>query len=138
VDGLPGSARPGGSSQSTDSPLLVRTFDLWSEKAEEDRDQQLAAGAPVLAVLGTFNDTPGDWFAAGLAIERVLLEACASGLQTSFVNQPIEIPALRARLCRTLGRTDFPQVVIRMGYGDPVSFTPRRNVRDVLLERQEA
>jgi nitroreductase len=135
VDGLPSSARPRGSSQDTDSPLIVRTFDLWSEKAEEERDRQLAASAPVLAVLGTFTDTPGDWFAAGMAVERILLEACASGLQTSFVNQPIEIPALRARLCRTLNHTtDFPQVIIRIGYGDLVPSTPRRSVRDVLLE----
>jgi hypothetical protein len=64
----------------------------------------------------------------------VLLEACASGLQASFVNQPIEIPTLRARLCRTLGRTDCPQVVIRLGYGHPAPFTPRRSVHDVLRE----
>ena len=134
VDGLPGSARPRGSSQDTASPLVVRTFDLVGEKAEEERDRQLAAGAPVLAVLGTFADTPGDWFAAGMAMERMLLEACASGLQTSFVNQPIEIPALRAQLCRMLDRTDFPQIVLRIGYGDPVPSTPRRSVRDVLLD----
>jgi hypothetical protein len=134
VDGLPRSARPRGSPQDTASPLLVRTFDLVSEKAEEESDRRLAAGAPVLAVLGTFADTPGDWFAAGMAMERILLEACASGLQTSFVNQPIEIPSLRTQLCRTLGRTGFPQVVIRIGYGDSVSSTPRRSVRDVLLE----
>ena len=74
--------------------LGVRTFDLWREEAA--RDRQLAAGAPLLAVLGTFNDTPGDWFLAGRAAEHVLLEACASGLQTSFVNQPIEVPSLRS------------------------------------------
>lgn len=134
VDGLPGSARPRGSAQGTDNPLVARTFDLWSEKAEEGRDQHLAAGAPVLAVLGTYTDTPGDWFAAGMAAERVLLEACASGLQASFVNQPIEIPLLRTRLCHVLERRDFPQLVLRIGYGDPAPSTPRRSVRDVLLE----
>lgn len=133
LDGLPGSVGPRGSAQGTDTPPVVRTFDLWREQAEEDRDRYLAAGAPVLAVLGTFNDTPGDWFVAGMAIERVLLEACASGLQTSFVNQPIEVPALRTRLCRVLGRTDFPQVIIRMGYSDPAPSTPRRSVQEVLL-----
>jgi hypothetical protein len=134
-DGLPSSARPRGSSQDLASPLIIRAFDLWNEKAEEERDRQLAAGAPLLAVLGTFADTPGDWFEVGRAVEHIVLEACASGLQTSFVNQPIAIPALRARLCQTLGRTDFPQVVIRIGYGDPAPSTPRRSVRDVLIEK---
>lgn len=136
VDGLPRSVQPRGSFQSKEqeSQPIVRTFASWQERAEPERDQQLAAGAPVLVVLGTFADTPGDWFAAGMAVERILLEACASGLQTSFVNQPIEIPALRARLSQLLGRTNFPQVVLRIGYGEPAPSTPRRSVHDVLLD----
>ena len=111
---------------------MVRTFDLWREEAAKDR--QLAAGAPILAVLGTFADSPGDWFAAGMAIERVLLEVCASGLQSSFVNQPIEVASLRSWLGQALEREDFPQLVLRIGYGKPAPFTPRRCVQDVLLE----
>ncbi len=133
VDGLPASVHAKGSFREMTSPFLVRTFDLWREEAA--RDRQLAAGAPLLAVLGTFNDTPGDWFMAGMAVERILLEACASGLQTSFVNQPIEVPSLRSWLCRALGRRDFPQMVLRIGYGKPAPWTPRRSVRDVLRER---
>lgn len=131
VDGLPGDVQARGSFREMTSPFLVRTFDLWREEAA--RDRQLAAGAPVLAVLGTFNDTPGDWFMAGMALERVLLEACASGLQTSFVNQPIEVSSLRSWLCQALGRTDFPQLVLRVGYGRPAPRTPRRSVQDVLV-----
>ena len=132
ADGLPGFVRAKGSFHDMTSPFIVRTFDLWRQEAT--RDRQLAAGAPILAVLGTFSDSPGDWFAAGMAVERVLLEASASGLQTSFVNQPIEVPSLRTWLCQALGRKDFPQVLIRIGYGEPVSLTPRRSVQDVLLE----
>lgn len=135
VDGLPGSAQPGDSSQDTNSPMVVRTFDLWRDKAEEGRDHQLDAGEPVLAVLGTFADTPSDWFAAGIAMERVLQEACASGLQPCFVTQPTEIPSLRARLCRMRGRADFPQVILRIGSSDPAPSPPRRSMGEVLFER---
>ncbi len=107
-------------------------FDLWREEAA--RDRELAAGAPVLAVLGTFSDTRADWFNAGRALERVLLGASASGLQTSFVNQPIEIPSLRLWLRQILQRDDFPHLIIRIGYGQPGMVTPRRCVQDVLLE----
>ena len=132
ADGLPAAVHARGSFRELTSPFVVRTFDLWREEAA--RDRRLAAGAPVLAVLGTFGENPSDWFAAGMAIERVLLEACASGLQTSFVNQPIEVPSLRTWLCQALGRKDFPQLVLRIGYGVPAPFTPRRSVQDVLLE----
>jgi nitroreductase len=133
-DGLPGFVHAKGSFHDMASPFVVRTFDLWREEAA--RDRQLVAGAPVLAVLGTFSDGPSSWFAAGMAIEHVLLEACASGLQTSFVNQPIEVPSLRGWLCQALGRKDFPQLVIRMGYGEPTPWTPRRSVQDVLLKQK--
>ncbi len=131
TDGLPGDVHAKGSFHDLTSPFLVRTFDLWREEAT--RDRQLAAGAPVLVVLGTFTDTPADWFAAGMAMERVLLEACASGLQTSLVNQPIEVSALRSWLGQALERKNFPQLIIRMGYGKPAPWTPRRSVRDILL-----
>lgn len=132
MDGLPTSAQAKGSFHDMTSPFIVRTFDLWRE--ESARDQQLVAGAPVLAILGTFSDTRADWFNAGMALERVLLEACASGLQTSFVNQPIEVPSLRIWLRQILGRYDFPHLVLRMGYGKPNITTPRRCIQDVLLD----
>jgi len=133
TDGLPDSAQARGSMGHMASPFVVRTFDLWREEAA--RDRQLTAAAPVLAVLGTFSDTRADWFAAGQALERVLLRACASGLQTAFVNQPIEVPSLRTWLRRILERDDSPQLVIRIGYGEPHITTPRRCVQDVLLEK---
>lgn len=133
ADGLPGSAQAKGSIHQMSSPFVVRTFDLWREEAA--RDRHLTAGAPVLAVLGTFSDTRADWFNAGKALERILLRACASGLQTSFVNQPVEVPSLRIWLRQILGRDDFPHLVLRMGYGRPNITTLRRCVQDVLLEK---
>lgn len=132
LDGLPGEAEPRGSSQKTTNPLVVRTYNPWQE--EVARDQRLLAGAPLIAVLGTFTDSCGDWFAAGMALERVLLEACSSGLQTSFVNQPIQVPSLRAKLTELLGRKAAPQLILRLGYGQPVPLTPRRRVCDVLVD----
>ncbi len=132
ADGLPAAVHAKGSFREISSPFLVRTFDLWREEAAKDR--QLVAGAPVLAVLGTFADSPGDWFAAGMAVERVLLEVCASGLQSSFVNQPIEVAPLRSWLIQALECEGFPQLVLRIGYGKPAPFTPRRCVQAVLLE----
>jgi hypothetical protein len=131
TDGLPGYAQAKGSLAGTISPFIVRTFDLWREEAV--RDQHLVAGAPVLLVLGTYSDTPGDWIMVGQAAERILLGTCAQGVQASFVNQPIEVPSLRAWLAQIVGEA-FPQLVIRMGYGPPSPPTPRRSVQEVLLE----
>ena len=130
-DGLPGYAHAKGTFASSVSPFVVRTFNMGTGEAAKDR--QLAAGSPVLAVLGTSGDSWREWFSAGQAVEKILLRACAAGIWSSFLNQPIEVPSLRTALREFLGRSDFPQVVLRMGYGPDVPPTPRRSVSEVLL-----
>jgi len=68
----------------------------------------------------------------------VLLTAAAGDLQASFLNQPIEVPALRAKLASELRLTGYPQLLMRFGYGPSGSATPRRPVRDVLLQSRPA
>lgn len=130
-DGLPGYAGAKGNVAGPAGPLIVRTFDRGPQEAAKNR--QLVAGAPVLVILGTSADTPTDWFTAGQALEKVLLYATSQGIQTSFVNQPIEVSSLRSMLRTIVGRNDFPQLVLRMGYGSAVLPTPRLPINKVLL-----
>ncbi len=130
-DGLPGYASAKGNVAGPAGPLIVRTFDRGPQEAAKNR--HLVAGAPVLAILGTGSDTPVDWFAAGQALEKVLLYATVQGIQTSFVNQPIEVGSLRSGLSILIGRKDFPQLALRMGYASAVLPTPRRSIHQVLL-----
>jgi hypothetical protein len=63
----------------------------------------------------------------------VLLEATASGLSTSLLNQAIEHDALRWLLHEPVGVWTRPQAIIRFGYGPAVPATPRRAISEVLL-----
>lgn len=96
------------------------------------KDEKLATGSPLLLVLGTEQDTPPAWLAAGQALASVLLWACTEGVTASYLNQPCEIEALRIRFRDAIGCTGFPQLVLRMGYGAEVPPTPRRRVTEVL------
>lgn len=129
-DGMPGYAFGLSAVASRLAPTLLR----WVPRgrAQAARDCALALDAPLLAVLGTSGDGPRDWLAAGQALQRMLLLAAAHGMSASFLNQPVQLPALRARLRTLIGGTGFPQVVLRMGYGPQAGPTPRRAVRDVL------
>ena len=130
LDGVPEYALGRGDMVSYLGPLKIRTF---MEQQEVRASHHLASGSPVLAVLWTFGDTRFDWLAAGQALEKILLHARTRGVWASFFSQPIEVATLRTELCAICGRTDFPQLVLRMGYGSPVPPTPRRPVRDVLI-----
>jgi hypothetical protein len=47
-------------------------------------------------------------------------------LAASLLSQPIEVPAAREQLRLALSRYGTPQMVLRIGFGDPGPTTPRR------------
>lgn len=134
-DGMPGSTFGIGDLASFFGPLAVRTFDRGDGQAATDH--QLATGSPGLAVLGTRDDSPQAWLAAGQALQRVLLRATADGISTSYLNQPVEIPELRSELASLMEHRGFPQIILRLGYGVDVRPTPRRRMEDVVVATAE-
>jgi NADPH:quinone reductase-like Zn-dependent oxidoreductase len=51
----------------------------------------------------------------------------------SFLNQPIEVPALRPRLMDLVRAPGIPQLLLRMGFGPEVPPAPGRPLEDVLI-----
>lgn len=110
--------------------FVVRSFDMGGGIAAKDR--QLADGSPLLAVLVTPDDTPASWIAAGQGLQHLLLQACAAGLQASFLNQPAQVASVRPRLRELAG--GIPQLVLRLGYAEAeLPATARRPLEDVLV-----
>jgi hypothetical protein len=124
VQGLPPFMAPGLSG-------LLKLADLGGLTAA--RNRRLAESSPVLAVLGSADDTPEAWLAAGQALQSVLLHAAAAGLSASFLNQPVQVRQLRADLLYLVGRTGHPQALIRLGYGTSINPTPRRPLREIVV-----
>lgn len=110
--------------------LLVRTFNLGEGMAA--RDRTLAESAPLLAVLGTDEDSPRHWLQAGQALQRVLLVACRLGLQAAYLNQPVQVARLRLVLHQLTGG-DCAQLVLCLGYPRaPPAASPRRPLIEVI------
>jgi len=122
-DGVPRSA--GGPRPAVGSLLTPRRFhrDTTGERPFEQD--------PLVAVLTTDGDSIRDQVRAGQAMQRVLVTATAIGLSTSFLSQPVEVPATRAALRTLLEVRGWPQTVLRIGYGYPAARTPRRPVEAV-------
>lgn len=87
---------------------------------------------PLVAVLGTAGDLAVDHLRAGYALQRVLLTITDLGLCSSMFSQPIEVASAREQLRLALGRFGTPQMVLRIGYGDPAPRSPRRRAVDVI------
>jgi nitroreductase len=111
--------------------MAIRTFDLGNGVAAAH--DELARGSPLLAVLSTPMDNNEGWLAAGLGLQRVLLVATQEGYSTSYLNQPIEVADLRTELAKELSIDGYPQLLLRVGRGLPVSHSLRRPIKDVLI-----
>lgn len=125
VDGVPAAA--GGPSPEPYDLLAARDFGGRPRAPGRDFEND-----PLVAVLGTVGDTVHDQLVAGQALQRVLLTATEHHLAASMLSQPIEVPAARERLRVSLGRGGDPQMLLRIGYGQPGYPTRRRAVSDVL------
>jgi nitroreductase len=126
ADGVPTSA--GGPTSEPQDLFPGRPFGGAAPRAP-GRDFE---AEPLVGVLGTSGDSPTDELVAGAALQRVLLTITDLGLAASMFSQPIEVPAAREQLRVALGRRGSPQMVLRIGYGQPGATTPRRSVDDVL------
>lgn len=110
---------------------VVRSFDMGHGVGA--KDQQLADASPLLVVLGTEHERERDWLEAGQALERVLLVACSHGLQASYLNQPIQVAALRPRLEKLVGRAGHAQLLLRLGHAPgTLAAAPRRPLEAVI------
>ncbi|MET0418716.1 MAG: nitroreductase family protein [Actinoplanes sp.] len=127
VDGVPVSA----------AARIGEPQDLFPQRAYGGRPR--APGRdfepePLIAILGSTGDTAADQINAGQALQRVLLTATATGLAASMISQPIEVTSAREQLSRSLGsRSGTPQMAIRIGYGQPGSPTPRRDLAQAII-----
>jgi nitroreductase len=87
--------------------------------------------APQLAVLSMRFGGRADWLRAGQALQRVLLTGTTRGISASPHTLPLETrDAWLVRDPRS--GSEQPQMILRIGYGQPVPGAPRRPVSEVL------
>lgn len=109
---------------------VIRTFDIGGGVAASHK--RLAQGSPLLCCLTTSVDEPAAWLCAGQALERVLLVGAHAWFDASYLNQPIEVPALRERLRQLIGGSAVPQILLRIGNGKAPRRSARRPISEVL------
>lgn len=93
---------------------------------------QLDACAGAVVLFAPHDDAAG-WVQVGRACQRLQLAATRLALCTAFVNQPVEVPALRAELAALAGMPGRrPDLVLRFGRGQRLPWSPRRPVAQVV------
>lgn len=111
-------------------PLFNLFFSAKSENEKYARQIRSSAG---IAVFVSERDDSMHWIEAGRCYQRFALQATALGIRNAFLNQPVEVSALRPQFMRFLGiGTRRPDLVVRFGRGPEMPRSLRRPVEAVL------
>lgn len=111
-------------------PLPGPIRDFGAEPA--GREAAVFESQPQLGVLSTARDRTEDWLRAGQALQRVLLTATRFGLATSLLYQPMELQDMQGGMQDWWPLPEYPQIIIRFGYGPPAPRSPRLSLAEVL------
>ncbi len=108
----------------------------WLATAQSENDKyarQIRSSSGVAVFLAEKAD-PAHWVAVGQSCQRFALQATALGLKQAFINQPVEVAALRPDLAALVGMPGIrPDIVMRFGYGPALPYSARRAVEAVFV-----
>lgn len=105
----------------------------FSARRQNATDQRNIRSSSAIAVFVSARNDPEHWVQAGRCYQRFALQATAMGLRTAFINQPVEVAALRSQfaawLCVGARR---PDLMVRVGRGPAAPQSLRRPLEQVL------
>ena len=106
----------------------------FSAKRQNRKDITHIRSSSAIAVFFSDVDDKPHWIEAGRCYERLALQAAALDLRSAFINQPVEVPALRPQFASFLGIGNRrPDLVVRIGRGPEMPRSLRRSVDQVLV-----
>ncbi len=107
---------------------------LYKPKGENDKIARQVRSAAGIAVFTGQAADKAHWVEVGRCYERFALQATALGIRNAFLNQPVEVQALRPAFATALGLgSQRPDLVVRFGRGPRMPSSLRRPVQAVLV-----
>ncbi|MDP2196202.1 MAG: Tat pathway signal protein [Rhodocyclaceae bacterium] len=110
-------------------------FDFFfTPKNENDKYAKHVRSSAGIAVFVADQASPVRWLEVGRSYERFALQSAALGIRNAFLNQPVEVPALRPQFASFLGIGERrPDLVVRFGRGPKLPASLRRPLQAVLV-----
>lgn len=103
------------------------------ESGNERYAKQVRNSAGIALFVSEANDK-AHWIEAGRCYERFALQATALGIRNAFINQPVEVGAVRPQFASAFGLGNGrPDLVVRFGRGPATPLSLRRPVEAVLV-----
>lgn len=110
-------------------------FDLlFTPQSENDKYATQMRSSAGVAVFFADSADAAHWVAVGRCCQRFALQATALGVRSAFVNQPVEVMALRSQFAGAIGIGGHrPDLVLRFGRGPLMPYSLRRPLQAVMV-----
>lgn len=108
---------------------------VFTPKSENERCARQIRNSAGIAVFTSERNDKAHWVEVGRCYERFALQATALGIRNAFLNQPVEVGAVRPQFAVWLGLAlqQRPDLVVRFGRGPAMPLSMRRPVQGVLV-----
>lgn len=101
---------------------------------QADADTRKLRSSPHALVISSQSEDKSTWIRTGQVYERMALMMTSLGIQSAFLNQPVEVASTRSQFQSALALGEAnPQLLIRFGYGAVMPRSLRRPVEAVLV-----
>lgn len=127
-------------SGSSGNPALPRWLGLqmmrlfFTPKGENERYARQIRNSAGIAVFVSDANDKAHWVETGRCYERFALQATTLGIRNAFLNQPVEVGAIRPQFASVLGLGNLrPDLVVRFGRGPALPLSMRRPIQSVLV-----
>lgn len=106
---------------------------MLNSKRQNATDLQKIQSSSHLVLLASTANTVAAWVQTGRVLQRLLLRLTQAGIAHAYLNQPCEVTALKQKLrSEFCGNQTFPQILLRIGYGQQLPLSRRRPVAEVM------
>lgn len=101
---------------------------------QADADAKKLRSSPGALVIASATDSKTAWVRTGQVYERMALTMTSLNIKSAFLNQPIEVAAVRGQFQNAIGLgVALPQLLVRFGYADATPRSLRRPVEQVIM-----
>ena len=107
-------------------------------KTQNKTDLKKIQSSSHIILLTTEKNDIATWIQTGRILERFLLLLTQAGIAHAYLNQPCEVPEINAMLRENLPIAQaYSQILLRLGYAQPMAYSKRKDVREVIKTKSE-
>ena len=107
-------------------------------KTQNKTDLKKIQSSSHMVLLTTEKNDIDTWIQTGRTLERFLLLLTQEGIAHAYLNQPCEVPEISATLRENLPIAHaYPQILLRLGYAQPMAYSKRKDIREVIKVKSE-